>query len=255
MHMVLFFVRYAFYRHESPNPARVAKRRGRDLVTSDGKTHTARKTIPCAFSRTLWYHQTKYKHSSMLLLKLSVGCVRKPSWNDTCRYFKNVWYAFLPELFVALRHWPSVRETVFLGWIYAKENTVSSFFNLHVRKLSNGPMNLSWCQFCTFSHANAIMSHTVSHVLVIWLLFCSFDVIHSVFVIEKRFLWNWQLKGLVTAVWYSVTCKVSQIWQTFMFCWQICCRPPEMEDVLHKWIKLHSFIQFWKSHKNECSLS
>ena len=34
-----------FYRHESPNPARVAKRRGRDLV------HTARKTIPCAFSR------------------------------------------------------------------------------------------------------------------------------------------------------------------------------------------------------------
>ena len=42
-----------FYRHESPNPARVAKRRGRDLVTSDGKTHTARKTIPYAFSRTL----------------------------------------------------------------------------------------------------------------------------------------------------------------------------------------------------------
>ena len=28
-----------FYRHESPNPARVAKRRGRDLVTSEGKTH------------------------------------------------------------------------------------------------------------------------------------------------------------------------------------------------------------------------
>ena len=24
-----------------------------------------------------------------------------------------------------------------------KENTVCSFFNLHVRKLSNGPMNLS----------------------------------------------------------------------------------------------------------------
>ena len=43
----------------------------------------------------------------MSLLKLSVGCVR---WNDTCRYFKNVRYAFLPELFVALRHWPSVRE-------------------------------------------------------------------------------------------------------------------------------------------------
>ena len=42
-----------FYRHESPNPARVAKRRGRDLVTSDGKTHTARRTVPCAFSRTL----------------------------------------------------------------------------------------------------------------------------------------------------------------------------------------------------------
>ena len=60
-----------------------------------------------------------------------------------------------------------VLSTVFLGWIYAKENTVSSFFNLHVRKLSNGPMNFSWCQFCTFSHANAIMSHTVSHVLVI----------------------------------------------------------------------------------------
>ena len=42
--------------------------------------------------------------------KLSVGCVRKPNWNDTCRYFKNVRYAFLPELFVALRHSPSVRE-------------------------------------------------------------------------------------------------------------------------------------------------
>ena len=35
-----------FYRHESPNPARVAKRRGWDLVTSDGKTH---KTIPYAY--------------------------------------------------------------------------------------------------------------------------------------------------------------------------------------------------------------
>ena len=48
----------------------------------------------------------------MLLLKLSVGCVRKPNWNDTCRYFKNVRYAFLPELFVAWRYWTSVRERV-----------------------------------------------------------------------------------------------------------------------------------------------
>ena len=28
---------FLWHRHESPNPARVAKRRGRDLVTSDGK--------------------------------------------------------------------------------------------------------------------------------------------------------------------------------------------------------------------------
>ena len=68
-------------------------------------------------------------------------------------------------------------------------------FNLHVRKLSNGPMNLSWCQFCTFSHANAIMSHTVSHVLVIWLLFCSFDVIHSVFYEIDNWRVLWQLFG------------------------------------------------------------
>ena len=105
--------------------------------------------------------------------------------------------------------------TVFLGWIYAKENTVCSFFNLHVRKLSNGSMNLPCCQFCTFSDANSIMSHTVSHVLIIWLLVCSLSYV---------FLFNLQLRGLVTAVRYSVTYKISQIWQTFMFCWQICCR-------------------------------
>ena len=50
--------------------------------------------------------------------------------------------------------------------------------------------------------------------------------------------------------------NVSQIWQTFMFCCQICCRPPKMEDFLHKWIKLHGFVQLWKTpHKSECSLS
>ena len=50
--------------------------------------------------------------------------------------------------------------------------------------------------------------------------------------------------------------NVSQIWQTFMFCCQICCRPPKMEDILHKWIKLHGFVQLWKTpHKSECSLS
>ena len=38
--------------------------------------------------------------------------------------------------------------------------------------------------------------------------------------------------------------NVSQIWQTFMFCCQICCRPPKMEDFLHKWIKLHGFVQY-----------
>ena len=48
----------------------------------------------------------------------------------------------------------------------------------------------------------------------------------------------------------------TQIWQTFMFCCQICCRPPKMKDVLHKWIKLHGFVQLWKTpHKSECSLS
>ena len=83
--------------------------------------------------------------------------------------------------------------TVFLGWIYAKENTVCSFFNLHFRKLSNGSMNLPCCQFCTFS--NSIMSHTVSHVLIIWLLVCSFDVIHSVFVIEIRFFIKFTTEG------------------------------------------------------------
>ena len=50
--------------------------------------------------------------------------------------------------------------------------------------------------------------------------------------------------------------NVSQIWQTFIFCCQICCRPPKMEDILHKWIKLHGFVQLWKTpHKSECSLS
>ena len=82
-----------------------------------------------------------------------------------------------------------------MGLQYAKENTVCSFFNLHVRKLSNGPMNLPRCQFCTFSDANSIMSYTVSHMLLIWLLFCSFDVIHSVFVIEKRFFMKLTTEG------------------------------------------------------------
>ena len=62
-----------FYRLESPNPARVAKRRGWDLVTSDGKTHTARKTIPCAFSRTLRYHRTKYKTFFNAIIKVERG--------------------------------------------------------------------------------------------------------------------------------------------------------------------------------------
>ena len=42
-----------WYWYESPYPACVTKGRGRNLVRSDGKTHTARKTIPCAFSSTL----------------------------------------------------------------------------------------------------------------------------------------------------------------------------------------------------------
>ena len=40
-----------FYRHESPNPARVAKRRGRDLVTSDGKNaYRTKNNTMCIFS-------------------------------------------------------------------------------------------------------------------------------------------------------------------------------------------------------------
>ena len=54
----------------------------------------------------------------------------------------------------------SMPFVVFLGGFPSRCQNLSSgairpgglLFNLHVRKLSNGPMNLSWCQFCTFSH-------------------------------------------------------------------------------------------------------
>ena len=53
MHMILFFVRYAFLPSLVPKSRPCRERRGWDLMTSDGKTHTARKTISCAFSCTL----------------------------------------------------------------------------------------------------------------------------------------------------------------------------------------------------------
>ena len=84
MHMVLFFVRYAFYRHSSPNPARVRDTGGiRWLVPV--KTHTARKTIPYAYILAL--HDYVAMLSTVLIWRHIALCgLSGPSRRSICEW-------------------------------------------------------------------------------------------------------------------------------------------------------------------------
>ena len=66
----------------------------------------------------------------MLLLKLSVGCVRKTNWNDTCRYIKNVRYAIL-------LHWDIDQACENTRYVLCFMRMRGPELKLHVPNLSN----------------------------------------------------------------------------------------------------------------------
>ena len=81
-------------------------------------------------------------------------------------YFKNVWYAFLPELFVALRYWPSVREAyICQGWEFLVlfwKNFSYLFFSL-----LDYLLNLCLKKLVGFGPGNYVPTNILSN---IWLI-------------------------------------------------------------------------------------